>query len=148
MSTTVTTAPTPIGIPNSAGVPTTRTDQAIEVSRDGAKLIANLQTADPALYAQLVGSLMTYAKSGAAPVVGAFVGVIVAHWGLACTATAVNGCFTPDMVNMITYAIVGAGTALGAVVMHWIGKIPGRKLAAGVPVAPSATLPGTQGTTP
>jgi|SRR6185437_4068040 len=146
MSTT--TAPTPIGIPNSAGIPTTRTDQAIEVSRDGAKLIANLQTADPALYAQLVGSLATYGKSASAPVVGALIGALVARYGLGCTNPTATNCFTPDTVNLLTEVIVGAGTALGAVVMHWIGKIPGRKLAAGVPVAPSATLPGTQGTTP
>jgi hypothetical protein len=124
MSTTTTITTPPLGEPNSAGQPTTVTDQAVAFAADGAKLITNLQTANPALYAQLVGSVATYGKSAAAPLVGSLLGLAVARWGLQPYVTA-------DTLSLATNALVGLGTAVGALIMHWWAKAPGRALAKG-----------------
>jgi hypothetical protein len=115
------TTSTPLGAPNSAGAPTTSTDQAFALAEDGAMFLSQIETTNPALYAQLVGSLATYGKSAAAPVVGSVLGLLVAHYGLGPYVTA-------DTLSFLTDALVGLGTAGGAMLMHWIGKAPGRAL--------------------
>ena len=119
MSTTTTPPPTP-------------TDRAVALAKNGAEFVAMAQTVDPALYAQLVGSLATYGKSAAAPLVGSLLGLLVARYGL-------GSYVTPDTLNLLTEALVAAGTAAGAAAMHWISKSPGRKLA--TPASPPAAAP-------
>ena len=102
---------------------TTPASDAVAVAQTGAQFVATVQAADPALYGQLVGSLSTYSKSAAAPVVGAVVGLLVAKFGLAQIVT-------PDLQNLLTEALVGVGTAAGAAIMHWWSKAPGRALKA------------------
>ena len=107
------------------------TDQAVAAAKDAGELLSTLETANPALYAQLFGSLATYGKSAAAPLVGSLLGALVAHYGLGPYVTA-------DTLNLATEALVGVGTGAGAIVMHWISKKPARAL----------QTPTTQGTTP
>ena len=119
MSATTTPAPTaPATAPQ-----TVRTNAAINAAESGAALLNNLQTADPALYAQLVGSVATYGKSAAAPLVGSLLGLFVAHYGL-------GPYVTPDTLTFLTDALVGLGTVAGAAIMHWLSKAPARKMAA------------------
>ena len=120
-----------IGAPNSVGAPTTHTDQAVALAKDGAQMVASFETVNPALYAQLVGSLATYGKSAAAPLVGSALGALVAHYGLGPFVTA-------DTLTLLTEVLVAIGTSAGALVMHWFGKAPGRALAAGVAVTPGS----------
>ncbi len=47
---------------------TTATDKAVAAAKDAPELVSILQTANPALYAKLTGSLATYSKSDTAPV--------------------------------------------------------------------------------
>lgn len=124
-ATTIAPAPTP-------AAQTAQTNAAISAAETGAALLNNLQTADPALYQQLVGSFSTYGKSAAAPLVGSLLGLLVAHYGLAAIVT-------PDTLNLLTDALVALGTGAGALVMHWIGKRPGNKLAGAVPGAKVGT---------
>lgn len=110
---------------------TVRTNQVIEVVKAGSDLVDGLKTANPALYAQLVGTLATYGKSAAAPLVGSALGALIAHYGL-------GPYVTPDLLTFATDALVALGTTAGALVMHWWGKRPGRALAAMPPTAPKA----------
>lgn len=121
MSATVT--PTP---------PAENASAAVALARGGAQFVQTLQTADPALYVQLVGSFATYGRSAAAPVVGGLLGLLVAYLGL-------KDIVTPDLQGLLTNAIVGLGTALGAAAMHWYGKRPGRALQE-APPATSETI--------
>jgi hypothetical protein len=127
MMSATTTAPAP-----TPAAQTAQTNAAISAAETGAALLNNLQTADPALYQQLVGSFSTYGKSAAAPLVGSLLGLLVAHYGLASYVT-------PDTLNLLTDALVALGTGAGALVMHWIGKRPGNKLAGAVPGAKVGT---------
>jgi len=105
---------------------------AVAVARSGAELVQTLQREDPALYAQLVGSLSTYSKSAAAPIVGSLLGLVVAHYGL-------GPYLGTETLNLLTEALVGLGMAAGAAFMHWFGKRPGRALQA-APAAPVETV--------
>lgn len=106
-------------------IPTTATatDNVIAVVKDGNQLVAALQTVNPALYAQIVGTLGTYSKSAAAPLVGSALGLLVAHYGLGSYLSA-------ETLSLLTDLLVAAGTAAGAAAMHWWSKRPGRALAA------------------
>lgn len=122
-SVTVTTPPAP-----TPAAQTRLTDAAVNAATTGAELLQNLQTNDPALYQQLTGSLATYGKSAAAPLVGSLLGLLIAHYGL-------GPYMTPDALNLLTEALVAIGTGAGALIMHWIGKRPGNKLATPTPPA-------------
>jgi hypothetical protein len=111
------------------------TNNVVAFARNGAELVDGFATANPALYAQLVGSLSTYSKSAAAPIVGSLIGLLAAKYGL-------GPYLSTETVNLLTELLVGAGTVAGAAFMHWYGKRPGRELAA----APATTT--TQGATP
>lgn len=118
---------------------TTPASNAVAIAKGGAELVSLLQSQDPPLYAQLVGSLATYGKSAAAPVVGALVGLLVAKLGVASIVT-------PDLQALLTDALVGLGTAAGAAAMHWLSKAPGRALqAAPAPISPIGPNPANQG---
>ena len=105
------------------------TNTVINDARTGAgPAIAALQTANPALYALLLGSGGTYGRAFIAPVVGAVVGWAVAHWALGCSGTATAGCWTPDTVNAITEIVTTGCGGLAALVMHWISKSPARAI--------------------
>jgi hypothetical protein len=108
------------------------TNNVIAVVQDGNELISALQTANPALYAQLVGSLSTYGKSAAAPIVGSLIGLLAAKYGL-------GPYLSTETVNLLTELLVGAGTVVGAAFMHWYGKRPGRELAAAPPTTTEPT---------
>lgn len=112
------------------------TTAAIDIARDAPTLVAGLEASNPAMAAQLTGSLATYAKSGAAPIVGMIVGTLAAHYGLACTAvTAATGaCWSQEVINNVTYALIGLGASAGALVMHWISKWPARRVLAATTV--------------
>jgi hypothetical protein len=100
--------------------------EAVAVAKEGSHFVALVQTADPALYAQLVGSLATYSKSAAAPLVGSVLGLLVAKYGL-------GPYVTPDILNLATEALVAIGVSAGAAAMHWLSKAPGRALQASSP---------------
>lgn len=121
------TQPVPV---TPTGAPVTSGNVAVAVAKGGAEFVALVQQADPALYSQLVGSLATYSKSVAAPLVGAGVGLLVAKLGVA-------NIVTPDLQALLTEALVALGTAVGAAVMHWVGKAPGRLLQDAPPVPPA-----------
>lgn len=122
-------------------VATTPASNAVAIAKGGAQLVSLVQTADPALYAQLVGSVTTYAKSAGAPLVGAAVGLLVAKLGVASIVT-------PDLQALLTDALMAVGTAAGAAAMHWLSKAPGRALqAAPSPVTPVGPNPANQGPT-
>ena len=121
----------------------TATTRAIFIARDAPTLISNLESANPALAAQLTGAWDTYAKAGASPAAGAvagwLVGQAVGYFGLACTATVTTGCWSPDFVNDVSRVLAVLGTVAGGLVMHWISKAPTRAvLAASVPAKPAA----------
>lgn len=61
MSATVT--PTPIGIPNTAGSPTTRADQAVATARDLPDLIQKASALDPDLAAKFTGKSLLASKT-------------------------------------------------------------------------------------
>jgi len=111
---------------------TALTNAAIAVAQAAPGLLTTLQTVNPALAAQLTGSLATYSKSAAAPIVGLVVGAVVAHFGLACSATTVAaaGCWSPDTINLVTEICCAAGTGIGALAMHWLSKAPARSVLA------------------
>lgn len=116
---------------------TTPTDEAVAAAKNAPELLTFLQTMNPALYAQLTGSLGTYGKSAAAPVVGAIVGAVVAHYGIACTTAVTTGCWSADFIGYVTDSLVLAGTAAGALVMHWVSKSPARAAVNSAPAAPA-----------
>jgi len=99
------------------------TNNVIAVVQNGNQLIAGIKEANPALYNQMVGSLSTYGKSAAAPIVGSVIGLVAAHYGL-------GPYLSTEMVNLLTWLLVGAGTAAGSAFMHWRGKATARELAA------------------
>ena len=110
----------PITVP-ATNIPPTNASEAVNIAKDGAEFVALVQSSDPALYAQLVGSLATYGKSAAAPLLGSLLGLLIAKYGLQPYVTA-------DMINLLTEALVAAGTGIGALVMHYLSKAPGRTL--------------------
>jgi hypothetical protein len=111
------------GVSGTQPTAATPADSAVAIAKNGAQLVAILQQADPALYAQLVGSLATYSKSAAAPLIGAGLGLGIAKLGI-------GSYVTPEIQNLLTEALVALGTGAGAVVMHWWSKGPGRALQA------------------
>ena len=102
------------------------TNEAVAVAKGLAEAISAFETANPALYAQLVGSLGTYGKSAAAPVIGLIVGAEVARLGLACGAAVTTGCWSADTVQTVTLVCCAAFSAAGAALMHWMSKSPAR----------------------
>jgi hypothetical protein len=121
----------------------TVTDRAVAAARSGAQLLANFQQVNPALAEQLTGSVATYSKSGAAPLVGAAIGWGAAHYGLMCSAStaAVAGCWTDATVTLVTAICIAAGTALSAGGMHWLAKAPARAALASSPAPPASEPP-------
>ena len=132
MSTTSSTTPTPAT--QAATVHAADVNAVVNLARTLPEQITRLEAVDPALAAQLTGSLATYLKSGASPVAGAvagwFVGQAVGYFGLACTATVTTACWSPGFVDGVANALAVAGTALGALVMHYISKAPARAVVA------------------
>lgn len=125
----IATSPVPVGTSQQQVI---QTDVAVSVAQNGAQLLSAFQVANPALYAQLVGSLATYGKSAAAPLLGSLLGLLVAHYGL-------GPYVTPDILTLTTEALVALGTGIGAIVMHWWSKWPGRALQ--TPAVPVAMIP-------
>lgn len=114
-----------------------QTTAAVAIAQDGAQLLSAFQIANPPLYAQMVGSLATYAKSASAPLVGSLLGLLVAHYGL-------GPYVTPDILNLATEGLVALGTGTGALAMHWWSKSPARALLApSVPAAAPLVRPAT-----
>lgn len=104
------------------------TNNVIAVVQTGSQLVAALETANPALYAQLVGSLSTYSRSALAPFAGLLVGWAVAHWGL-------SPYLGTETQEILTNALACVGASAAALGMHWIGKRPGVALQASPPEA-------------
>lgn len=122
--------------------PKTPTDQAVDDARGFAQAVSFLQTDNPALAAQITGSLSTYGKSALAPIIGGGVGLIVAHYGLSCGSQPTAGCWSPDLINQVTDAIVLVCASGAAAVMHWLSKAPARAaIAASPPPAPPVAKP-------
>jgi hypothetical protein len=128
------TIPTP---PVASPQQTAQTNAAVNWAQTGAQLLTAFQTANPALYEQLVGSVATYGKSALAPIVGAALGLAVAKLG-------VGSYVTPDTLNLLTDALVGLGTGAGALAMHWWSKRPGRALQTPGAVSPPPVPPTAQ----
>lgn len=144
-------APAPLSVRlQNAGIPvaavptmTAMTNIASSVALDFPEIVAGLEQVNPGIADQLKGSWQTYAKSGAAPVVGMLVGAAAAHYGLACAPGTTTACWSPDFVNQVTLALIAVGTSAGALVMHWISKFPARKVLASTPVVvPAAPVVG------
>lgn len=114
--------------PVTASTKTRTADTAIAISRTLAATVDEWQATNPALAAQVTGSLATYLKSGVAPVVGSFVGYGAAHLGLMCTAATIanSGCWSQGTIDLVTEILVMAGTGIGALIMHWHSKAPAR----------------------
>ena len=128
MSTTVSAPTLPPPILPSQDSPTP-TDVAIARANGAATLLKNLETANPALLDQIVGSPQNYATSAAGVMVGATLSFAAAQWGLSCSAGQIN-CLTPETIQIIAGVITMLGSGVSALAMHWIGKIPGRALKA------------------
>jgi hypothetical protein len=124
--------------------PKTPTDQAVDDARGFAQAVSFFQTDNPALAAQITGSLSTYAKSGAAPIVGAILGWAVPHYGLACSVPPTPGCWSPDLINQVSEVAGLVCASAASLVMHWLSKAPARAaIAASPPPAPPvATMKG------
>ena len=111
----------------------------VALAKDLPAQAAALEAVDPELAAQLTGSLQTYFKAGASPVVvgiaGWIVGQAVGYFGMACSATVTTACWSPEFVNGVANVLAVAGTAGGALAMHWLSKAPFRAVAAATPGA-------------
>ena len=116
------------------------TNEAVAVAKGAAEAISAFETANPALYAQMVGSLGSYSKSAAAPVIGLVVGAEVAHLGLACGAAVTTGCWSADTVQTVTLVCCAAFSAAGAALMHWMSKSPARAVLNAAAPAPAAKV--------
>ena len=123
------------GMPPEAAPGVKATNAAISLARNAPELLAGLQAVNPAVAAQLTGTVATYSRSASAPLVGAAVGWIAAHFGLMCSAAAAANCWTADTVTTVTALCVAAGTSLSALGMHWLSKAPTRALVAPAPPA-------------
>jgi hypothetical protein len=110
MSTT--TAPTPIGIPNTTtGAPTTRTDQAIEAAKNLPDLISRASAVDPDLAAKFTGSALIASRSPWGTLAGGIVTWAVARWGLGWDQS------TCDLV-------AGAGVLVASYLMRYVTEHP------------------------
>jgi hypothetical protein len=124
------------------------TNAAVAAAQGAAEAINAFETANPALYAQMVGSLGTYGKSALTPAISGLIGGAVTHYGLSCGAVVTAGCWSADNVQLATLAVTAVCSAIGAAVMHWISKSPARAvLNAAVPAAPMPA-PGRQEQSP
>lgn len=114
------------------------TNTAMNAARDLPDAIAKLEKVDPALAAQLTGSLATYFKAGASPVAagvaGWLVGQAVGAAGLACSAAVTTSCWSPEFQSAASNVLALVFTAAGALVMHWWSKAPARAVVAGTVV--------------
>ena len=114
-------------------VPETAADRAVNDAHGAgayAQVVATLETTDPALAAQQTGSVATYGKSVGGSAGGVILALLlskmVAHFGVACSATATINCLSPDDIQVMTYVLMTVGAAGFAALMHWIGKAPAR----------------------
>jgi hypothetical protein len=121
------------GIPPEAAAEVKATNTAISFARNAPELLDGLKAANPAMAAQLTGTVATYSKSGAAPLVGSIVGWLAAHFALMCSSAVASNCWTQDTVNIVTALCIAAGTSLFALGMHWWSKAPTRALVAPAP---------------
>lgn len=119
--------------PATPATQTARTNAAISAAQDGITLLNTLQTADPALYAQLVGSVATYSKSSGGTLACGIIAWGAAQWGMACSATVTTNCLTPEATQVLGGVAALAGAFVGSLIMHKIGKLPGQKLTAPTP---------------
>lgn len=109
------------------------TNIAVVAAKDLPDLLTKLNTVNPALYAQLTGTLATYAKSAAAPAVGLVVGEIVAKGVDALGVT-----WTADTTALVTNLILVVGAAGAAAINHWFSKRPANTAVATTETQPIA----------
>ena len=105
---------------------TAATNDVIKVARDAPELLAGFQAANPALAAQLTGSLATYLKSGGAPLVGTAIGYLVAHYALG---------WSQGDIDLATEICCAIGAAVVSAANHWWSKAPARAMLAPEPAA-------------
>ena len=120
---------------DTAPAPTVR-DQVIAEARSLPDLLAKAQTVDPALVQQLTAKSLVASKTPYGTIAFTAVAWLATHYGLACpvniatqgatsgTIAVVQGCWTPDTINMLSglAAVVGAG--VGSAIMRCITKSP------------------------
>lgn len=111
MSQTTTPMPTPIGAPNSAGLPTTSTDQITAMARDVPDLIAKAATVDPDLASKWTGKALVASKTPWGTLAGGIVAWLASKYGFGWDQA------TTDLV-------AGAGVLVMSFVMRSISELP------------------------
>lgn len=141
--------PIPLGAPNSANAPATRSDQVVSVARDIPDLIAKAEAFDPALAAKFTGQALVWSRTPWGTIAGGAVSWFAAHYGLACGTVVTSGCWSPETQNLLGGLAAGFGCWVGAYIMRSIsdGPITGWFRKATVDEA-IAAQPKTQGATP
>ena len=110
-------------------------DQVIADAKSLPDLIAKAQSIDPGLAAQLTAKSLVASKTPYGTIAFTAVAWLAAHYGLACpvtvtqsvtsgTITLIQGCWTPDTINMLSGLAAMAGAFIGSAVMRYVTKSP------------------------